>query len=1593
MKHSLLALSFLALSAAPTSAQSCSFPAANVCEEAKFICGYALSNYTGNNFGYLNAPEIPGFLNCSSSFHNPQFLQIVPCADQISLKVTSFNCNTGDGLQLALADSCDGQIIACDGGFAGGAGIPLVLSADVVPGEPYILIVDGFLGDECEFQVTDIQGLDTNQPISNSVGQPGMITFQSLPCGPATLMLQLASCTGGMAGGCSHGWTDFYVDNCLGIEWNLPLGAQIISPDPHAFTITVQFTQPVMNGMVSVDYIHSCQGIDEDECEECIPKCCTAPIPPIFISSPASSYAYVPCEEAPAYCAGSLDLVHFNNGCSFGGFGWWQTADWGGSPLCFTLQNPNLYRVIACDGLSNLRFEVSNCENNRGLEFALMQGSGCDQLYSLGNCISVPEGQSGQFPLPFWYSPNEQFYLVVDGIGLDACDFTITEILNSGGNNGQQQCLVSQPTIEDFSPSWPFYTVSFEVTHPNESVVTGGSGSYNSGYFTSAPIACGTPYLFEIITGGCTQIVSGNSPCFLPPDCTNFNLPAPLADSCHQAPLLCGSYLEGYCSSTAGLSPDQPGFANNPIPGFDNNGWLRITPCDDSITIDFPVFDCQTGNELGFFLLSGDCDTMTLLSFVSAQDGSVAQLTAGGLMPGEIYYLAVEGLNNADCKFQVHVVDGIGTASPGQPICNCTDAYVDGPGDLCPADIVQYTLVPGSCTSTPCPAVGGNGYYCCPLPDSIKPDSAVLHWTIPPFMNFLSDSINVLTITVQVDSSLLGIDTVLNGTVSAYWEIIDLTPKDSNIYCDCCPRCIPGFLPKDVTVRHKVEIIYCELNCVQPCCFYNGQTYCSPGTYVVDQTNCLTKKMVVTANWAIPTADAGPGGVLTCINPSILLGSGSSSGPNFTCIWSGPGITPLNQFLPTVTVSTPGFYTILVTNTANGCTSSDNSFVTADFNTPSVIIPPVPKVCQYTEVTLTASGNPPFFQYNWSNNMLGQQITVEAIATSSYSVTVTNPSNGCSNTASVTVQVQPTTITNLGQHTICEGECLWVAGEELCSGGVYSIVATSYQGCDSIINVQINVKPYVVTNHGTVGALTCDVTSISFMGNTYTQPGNYTVPAANGCGEHQFVIDKDIFPPVVELGQQQEICAGQAATLAVSPILPSVEYLWSNSAIGTQIEVSPTATTTYVVTAQNLANGCLAFDQVTVNVIPSVDTDLGVVGLLACDQPEINFMGNTYTQPGQYSVPIPGGCGNNLFVILGDFSPPWCPIIPVPPVCAGESVTLQTAPPSPSSLNYLWSTGDTTQEVTVTPLVTTTYSVTAIDPTNGCMSIVATIVEVNQPQLVPLGLVGTLTCAQTCLTFNGVEYCQPGTYSVTENCEIKEFQIGQDLSLPTVQLGLVGTLTCAQTCLTFNGVDYCQSGTYSVTENCEIKEFQIGDLPPVWLELGEDQTIVAGESAELQAQTNALPAVITWLDSTGVMNTETNLDITVQPLENTLYSIEIQDLNGCLLEDSVWVLVENPVGGWYAPNVICPLSVDMNGWFTLFADPNRVAEIQLLEIYDRWGNLVFARKKFPPNAPESGWNGTQNGKIFDPAVFVWQAVLLLKNGDTVKVEGDVTVLR
>ena len=70
-----------------------------------------------------------------------------------------------------------------------------------------------------------------------------------------------------------------------------------------------------------------------------------------------------------------------------------------------------------------------------------------------------------------------------------------------------------------------------------------------------------------------------------------------------------------------------------------------------------------------------------------------------------------------------------------------------------------------------------------------------------------------------------------------------------------------------------------------------------------------------------------------------------------------------------------------------------------------------------------------------------------------------------------------------------------------------------------------------------------------------------------------------------------------------------------------------------------------------------------------------------------------------------------------------------------------------------------------------------------------------------------------------------------------------------------------------------------------------------------------------------------------------------------------------------------------------------MALIKKLQIFDRWGSLIFVNQDFRPNNLTAGWSGEYRGVPVNPAVFVWWAEVELVDGREVVVKGDVTVVR
>lgn len=259
----------------------------------------------------------------------------------------------------------------------------------------------------------------------------------------------------------------------------------------------------------------------------------------------------------------------------------------------------------------------------------------------------------------------------------------------------------------------------------------------------------------------------------------------------------------------------------------------------------------------------------------------------------------------------------------------------------------------------------------------------------------------------------------------------------------------------------------------------------------------------------------------------------------------------------------------------------------------------------------------------------------------------------------------------------------------------------------------------------------------------------------------------------VNAGEDVEICAGDSTTLTA---IGEGSFEWSTGETTASITVSPGETTTYTVTLTN--NGQTASDEVVVTVN---------------EAPEVT--------------------------LEEDKS-----------ICSGTEITLTAT----GTGDFLWSTGDTTESITVSPTETTTYSVTA---TTACDTTATDSIVINVTDLVSVDAgEDVTTCSGNEVTLTAVgdgEYLW-NTGETTQSITVS----------PTETTTYSVTLT---------------SGECSATDEVTVS---ISEDPQVTL--GEDKTICSGEEVTLYAQGSG-----TFLWNTG----ETAQSIKVSPTETTEYSV------------------------------------------------------------------------------------------------------------------------
>lgn len=633
-------------------------------------------------------------------------------------------------------------------------------------------------------------------------------------------------------------------------------------------------------------------------------------------------------------------------------------------------------------------------------------------------------------------------------------------------------------------------------------------------------------------------------------------------------------------------------------------------------------------------------------------------------------------------------------------------------------------------------------------------------------------------------------------------------------------------------------------------------------TYTVTGTSILgcvgSAQTTVTVNQRPVVFAGAPQSI--CNGGSVQLQASGAA----TYVWSpatGLSCTPCPS--PTASPTATTTYNVIGTNAA-GC--RDSAQVTVSVGSRPVVTASANiGVCIGSSTTLQASGA---VNYSWAP-ATGLSCTncsnpvATPLTTTTYTVTGT-AANGCTNTAQVTVSVNPLPTVSAGAPiAICSGDSTILQASGAVSYTWSPAIGLSCINCSNPVAKPISTTTYTVTGTN-----------------------------ANGCTNTGIVTVTVNTLPNVSGGLNRAICRGSSTQLLG---VGATSFLWS-PATGLSCttcpspSANPTLTTTYTVTGTNAA-GCKANAQVTVlvNDLPNVTSGSNVGICVGGSTTLQSFGGNTYTWSPSTGLsctacpsPIAAPTATTTYVVTGtdsngcvDTGRVTVTVNPLPNVsagnavsiCPGDSAILQAT----GAVNYIWSpaTGlscTSCSNPVAKPVTTTTYTVTGTNA-NGCVKTSTVTVTVNAVPTVSGGA-NRAICRGSSTQLQGsgaVSYVwSPSTGLSCIACPS-----------PTAN----PTVTTTYTVIGTNGSGCKSSAQVTISVN---------DIPNVTS--SSNVAICMGSTTNLQAFGGSS---YTWAPATG-LSCIACPNPTATPMATTTYIVTGTDANGCVDTAQVTVTV-NPL--------------------------------------------------------------------------------------------------
>jgi len=749
----------------------------------------------------------------------------------------------------------------------------------------------------------------------------------------------------------------------------------------------------------------------------------------------------------------------------------------------------------------------------------------------------------------------------------------------------------------------------------------------------------------------------------------------------------------------------------------------------------------------------------------------------------------------------------------------------------------------------------------------------------------------------------------------------------------------------------------------------------NPGTYTVtisDESGCSTEQSFTLAPGGAPVVDSSEVLPVTCSgeNNGQITVDVNGGVPPYQFLWSNGSMGSLLGNLPA------GNYTFTASG-ANGCVTTVQFSVTEP---PLLVLSATLDSTSCTSstgnISAAAQGGTSPYTYLWSNGL--NTPGLNNLPPGNYSVTATD-SNGC--TTSDDYNILPGGAPELAASVVtpvrCFGETNGEISVQIIGGGapyefnwsvgqgnpvLSNLSAGTYQLTISDVNACITVAEF------TVGTPTVLDAALSTVPDTCGQnTGSIKVNTSGGIAPYTYHWSEGLFTQ-----DRIDISAG-SLQLTVTD---------ANGCTFTQaVEVLPMEILPQIL----VAGDTITCTQTSVDLSPQPAPANWGFQWQAPDGTQLIGAHQTVSNPGQYNVAVTNefGCSILQFIDIAiDTLKPQAIaaaselFIP----CDESSVILDgSASSTCASFSAQWVQDSNGQIVwdTLAQVAQTgkdgTFILKITDLKNGCTDEDTVQVTVAHPITGVKFSVDSISCF-------GLE---DGTIHVESvSGGMAPYLYALDNQLFSTDFTFI----------------HLSEGSYTLliqdANGCEWKSgaLLVGQPAPLFLSLtASDTRIDQGEAVVLLAlvePANAVLNQIQWSPSS-YFSLPGSLTETVQPTETTLFQIEIEDSNGCSASDTARVQVRREA--IYVPNVFQPGSAD-NHQFTVFAGAD-IQEVQLLRVYDRWGELLFEQKHFQPNDPGQGWDGTYRGQSVGPGVYIYYVVVQIVDGRTVELKGSVTVVR